>query len=119
MENPIIIELVLGRIEKHRIVRARIAAFSYGSLVLATLLLVLPVYNYLLAKATESGFSEYLSLFMSDWSSLAGSWRSLMISLIESVPIQGVVFMLGILFVFAFSANKLSKDFRLLKTLHI
>ena len=96
--------------------KARIAASLYGFAGLCGIVLIVPAFQYMAIGASQSGFLDYVSLATSDWANLAGSWKLLLMSLAESVPIVGSVLVLSALFVLVYSIKKLVRDINIINT---
>ena len=61
---------------------------------------------------TESGFSEFFSLLFSDAGTIAVYWKSMGLALLESLPVAGVIALLGTLLVFLKSIATLASGTR-------
>lgn len=101
---------VMRRIARRRLARARAAAALYGAAVIAGAALVVPAWRYAASAAAQSGFFQYASLALSNWSDLAGSWGALLQALAASAPIAGISLVLAAALVLAYSIKRLVAD---------
>jgi hypothetical protein len=86
---------VMARVARRRLILARLSAAGYGLLACACGGLLLLAASYTASIAAETGFSQYLSLVISNGADLAGSWSSLMLSVVESAPVMGALALLA------------------------
>lgn len=101
---------VMRKIARRRLIRARAAFALHGSLIIVTLALALPLARWVAAAAASSGFTEYVSLIVSDGARLTGSWYPLALSLAESAPLLGIACALLALVVFLDSLRRMFRD---------
>ncbi len=101
-----ICESVGKRISHQRIVRTRFRAGLYGFFLMTALVALGPSIQYVGERAISSGFTEYMSL-ITDGSNLSGSWSDLLMSLLESLPLAGIIVSLTCVTVLAFCAQKI------------
>src|ERR1019366_6480855 len=101
-----VITAVMGRIQHARIVRARLHATLHISLITLAVIAFVPAIGNLIASASHSGFSSYISLAISDGGSMLGSWQSFILSIVETVPLLEIGVILGILLIFANSLRR-------------
>lgn len=100
----------MARIAARRLVRAKIAAFAHGFLILAAVISFVPAYQYVVARGASSGFFEYLSLIVSDGSAVLGYWKEFALTIAESVPLLGIGSIIGLIMVVAYSVKKVVED---------
>lgn len=83
--------VILERIEweRRRLARIRIAVFGFATTVSAFALF--PVMQYAATEFTRSGFSDYSGLFFSDSGVVLVYWKEFALSLVESLPLFGLV----------------------------
>jgi hypothetical protein len=97
--------------EEHR--RAKIYIFSYASIVPISLVGVVLSFRYVSEGFYQSGFYEYLSLLFSGDSVVYEYWKELSLSLVDSMPIIGIIAFLVALGVLVWSgSNALSNTRR-------
>jgi hypothetical protein len=82
-------------IENHRFHR-RVIIFA--ALTGLAALSFIPAWGELHRELTSSGFSSFASLLSSDTATLASYWKEFSFSLLESLPVFGLVAVLGALF---------------------
>jgi len=71
--------------------RAKIYLFGYASIVPFSLVGVILSIRYVSEGFYQSGFYEYLSLLLSGDSTVYAYWKELSLSLIDSMPIIGII----------------------------
>lgn len=101
---------ILARIgrEKRRLTLIRLAFF--GVVAVASLVAVIPSFQYVAREFAQSGFYEYLFLVFSDSGVVLASWREFALSLAESLPITEITIFLVTIFVFLVSAKLAIKN---------
>jgi len=103
-------EKVMNRISHTRIVRARWHFALHATSILVAIFAFIPAINSFNTSASHSGFSNYISLFSTDWSYMINSWKSFGLLLIESMPIIETVAIVGLVLIIANSLQR-SKTF--------
>ena len=101
-----ICESVMNKIAQRRIMHARVKSGLYGFFLICAILAVIPSADLLITRAVASGFTQYISLILSDGGSLAGSWGVLAMSIVESIPVAGITMTLLTLTLSAFLAQR-------------
>jgi len=114
-----IIGLVMGRIAKRRLYRARAFAVFHLTLIAGAVASVVPVVRLMADRASQSGFSEYVSLAMSDGGYVMSSWSSFLLSLAESAPIASAAILAFVLTIFTYSLRGAARDFTAMRSLGI
>jgi hypothetical protein len=71
---------------------------------------LVPAVPSLLGDLTRSGFYEYFSLIFTDGGSMLSSWRELIFSLAESLPVTSIILNLSLVFVFFLSLRYATKQ---------
>ncbi|MFA5022753.1 MAG: hypothetical protein WC385_02615 [Candidatus Paceibacterota bacterium] len=84
--------------KRHLLIFGLADAFSAVGLVVSVF--------YLVNLSAGSGFYNYLSLFWSDGGSIALYWHELALSLVESLPMLGVIIFLGVALILLLSLAK-------------
>jgi len=84
-----------------RIAKLKLGLFSLIGML--SLVGAVPVFKTLITDFTQSGFYEYFSLLFSSGSALASSWKELIYSLAESLPIFSIILSFMVVFVFFLS----------------
>lgn len=103
-------QAVMHKIARRRLARARLAIALHGTFVVAAIAVIAPLVRALAAAASQSGFTDYVSLAISDGARLAGSWYPLALSLVESAPLIWIAAVVAALFVCAYSGRKVARD---------
>lgn len=97
------IETEILRIEAGR---ARRKAYSFAVLTIVALAAFVPALQYALGQTSQSGLYEYMSLFVSDSGYVFAHMREVMMTIVESVPLTGIVLTLAALLITAYAAEK-------------
>ena len=104
---------VLARLEKEKKSLARRNLFIFGAAdVLSGAGLVLTLI-YVANLFVTSGFYNYISLFWSDTGAIGVFWQEMLLSLVESLPVLGLMAFLSVAAVLIFSLSKTIINFRL------
>ena len=82
---------------------AKIKLWSFSIVGIASLSILIPVFEMLLTDLAHSGFYEYFSLIFSDGGSMITYWKELSLSLVESLPLMSIIFTLSLFFIFFLS----------------
>ena len=104
--SPRLRVIVVQRIEASQIRDLRLRAGAYGSLVVLALGAAIPSIQYLLRAFSESGFSQYASLIVSDGSYALAHWRELAFSITDSLPINAGMICIAVALVFIVSLKR-------------
>lgn len=102
-------EKVLVHIRKSVLRRARARTVFFGATATISFAAFIPATIFFLGEIARSSFGAYLSLVFTDSGTLIASWHEFGLALVESAPIMGIMFILGIAFVFLISLRALSK----------
>ena len=97
-------EQKLGRIKQ------RIVIFSFGALV--SLAAVFPAFQILKADLAASGFFTFSSLLFSDFAIVAAYWQNFALSLLETLPVMGLILFSAAILAFLGSIRFLTKNIR-------
>lgn len=76
----------------------------------ASLVAVIPSFQYATREFSQSGFYRYFSLIFSDSGAVIASWREFSLSLIESLPITEAVIFLATIFASLLFARLTAKN---------
>lgn len=109
-------ETVMQKITEARFRRARLTAGLYGAASLLGLGLFISSISYTYSFALDSGFAQYLSLIATEGAGLAGSWKAVILSVLESAPLMGAMLILAAILVCGFSFMCLVSDIKNIKT---
>jgi len=82
--------------EKRRL--ARIRLYLFGTVSTFSFVALFPAFQYTLSEIASSGFYDYASLLISDTSSLLPYWKEFTLSLVETLPVFGIVLSLALIF---------------------
>ena len=108
MNSERIINTVMKRVERSRIIRARISTAMNGLVAILSLAAFVPAI----------GFFTYASLLVSDTGSVAHSWNTFLVSIADSAPLMGIIAVVTVVLVLAASARSLARSMASLSMHH-
>lgn len=108
--------VVIARIHRARLTRARIHASFHSFIVLATIISLVPAAQHLATTASDSGFLDFAALGLSDGVSVLGSWKAFLFTLIESAPVLETGIVLGLIVLAAYSLRQTARYITTLNT---
>lgn len=97
--------------QKFLIIR-RLVASSIGAI--TSIALFIPALKTAQAAVMESGFLQFFSLLFYDFKIVIANWQSFSLSLLESLPVMGLVMVLAVILIFLGSLNFLIKNIKLI-----
>lgn len=106
----IIFEKVLIRIEESKVRKTKIDFAGFTTLALVAVGSFVPAVIYIENSLAKSGFYDYASLLVSDSAFVFLNWKSLLFSLVDTVPITEIVVSLGLVSIFIYSLHKVIRD---------
>ena len=118
MNSERIINTVMKRVERSRIIRARISTAMNGLVAILSLAAFVPAIGYLMGTAAQTGFFTYASLLISDTGSVAYSWNTFLVSIADSAPLMGIIAVVTVVLVLAASARSLARSMASLSMHH-
>jgi len=118
MNSERIINTVMKRVERSRIIRARLSAAMNGLVAILSLAAFVPAIGYLMGTASQTGFFTYASLLISDTGSVAHSWNTFLVSIADSAPLMGAIAVVTVVLILAASARSLSRSMASLSIRH-
>ena len=104
--SPTLSSKVMERIEQRRYSVSRLWAICNMSVMVLSCAILVPSIQHLISSASQSGFTEYASLGISDGMSLAGSWSSFLMTMLESAPILETSIVVGLMLAATYSLKK-------------
>jgi hypothetical protein len=84
--------------------------WSFSLVGVVSLIGLVPSLGYLMSNLTHSGFDEYFSLIFSGGSLMLSYWRELSLSLVESLPMENIIFTLSLFLVCFLSLKYLVRE---------
>ncbi len=93
--SPALYHAVLHRIEDARAHRARVRLAGLVVLAFASLAALIPAFQYAVQEFARTGALQYLSLVFSDGSLMITYWKEFIMTLAESIPVLGLIFILS------------------------
>ncbi|MBU6141544.1 hypothetical protein KGO95_00305 [Patescibacteria group bacterium] len=111
--SPALYHAVLHRIDHERARQAKFRLAGLLALALASLGALVPAFHYTAQEFARTGVFQYASLLFSDGSLMATYWREFVMTVIESIPVLGVVFMLSAVGTFLASMILALKNMRI------
>lgn len=118
MNRERIINAVMQRIERNRMIHERISAITSGALAILSLAAFVPAIGYMMGTASQSGFFTYASLLVSDTGSVMHSWDTFVISMADSAPLMGIIAVITVILVLVISARSLARSMASLSMRH-
>lgn len=91
-------------------IKQRIAIFSVGAA--ASLAAVFPAFQMLKAELAASGFFTFSSLLFSDFAIVSAYWQNFALSLLEALPVMGLIAILAAVLALLGSLRFLTKDIK-------
>lgn len=85
-----------------------------AALMLVSLVAFIPVIQTLVTDLTQSGFLYFTSLLFSDFSAISGIWQTYAFSLLETLPVTGMILCMGVLYIFLQSLQSFTRDLQVL-----
>ena len=82
---------IISQIHKEERKRAKIYLLTFATVLSSSLVGVTLSIKYLMTSVQQSGFSEYLSLLFSGDSVVYSYWKELSLSLVDSLPVLGII----------------------------
>jgi len=112
-----LLDRVLLSISKKATGRALwIGALIYGFLSLVAIVAIVPSWLITQSEMHQSGFSQFLSLLLSDTNTVMVFWKEFSLSLVESFPVLGTIAILGSALLFLISMRFFVRD--IIKIIH-
>lgn len=108
-----LLERIINRIQTERnllTVKRRLFIFSVGFI--GSIAAFVPVFKMVYQGFAESGFMQFLSLLFSDTGVVLSYLGSFLASLLETLPVMGLLAFLAVLLVFLESLKLLSRDIK-------
>lgn len=85
---------------------AKLKALGLSFVSMCSLFISIPIIFQIITSFTQSGFYNYLSIIFSDSDVAIIYWKEILMSLVESLPIVGIVGLLAVTLVFVWSILK-------------
>lgn len=112
--SPDLLGKILMEIKARQKARIRRHFYLVCTLMAITLFAFYPVVQSFLSDLTQSGFLYFSSLMFSDLEAISGFWQTYAFSLLETLPVTGLLLSTGLLLIFLQSLQYLVRDLRLL-----
>lgn len=116
MEPPVgLFNRVMNRIREEKqliILKRRIMIFSVG--LLASVAMFIPVFRWVQADLTQSGFLQFFSLVFSDFKIVITYWQNFSMSLLETVPAVSLAILFATVFAFLELLKFWTRDIKLI-----
>ena len=97
---------VMARIDHAKNIGVKAKAFVYGVVSVGSIVALLPIVSHLDIEAGRSGLYDYLSLVASDTSYAITNWKTMILSISESLPIANITISLCVLLIFVYTLKK-------------
>ena len=112
--SPALYQAVLRHIDRERARRAKIRFAGLSVLAFASLGSMIPAFQYAVQEFARTGAFQYLSLVFSDGSLMAMYWKEFIMTIVESIPILGIAFLLSAVALFLASVTLAIKNMRVI-----
>ena len=110
-----LLERIINRIQTERnllTVKRRLVIFSVGFI--GSIAAFVPVFKMVYQGFAESGFMQFLSLLFSDTGVVLSYFGNFLSSLLEALPITGLLAFLTVLLIFLESLKLLAKNLKII-----
>ncbi len=104
---------IMSRIHREQrlgMIKQRIVIFSVGAL--ASLAAIFPAFQILKTELAANGFFTFSSLLFSDFAVVSAYWQNFALSLLEALPVMGLIAVLAAVLAFLGSLRFLTKDIK-------
>ncbi|MFA6295152.1 MAG: hypothetical protein WC666_01870 [Candidatus Paceibacterota bacterium] len=105
--SPALFEQIMNKIADMETRRLRIRTTTHGITVITAFALLIPTTSNFFSNIAQSEFMQYVSLLISDWSTLINSWKDILLSIAGSWPFVWSILLLGAFIVFINSLRRL------------
>jgi hypothetical protein len=106
-----LLDKVLLSISKETVSRALWAKTVVSGIIsLAAIVAIIPSWLITRSEIYQSGFSQFLSLLMSDTNTVMAFWKEFSLSLLESFPLVGTIAVFGSILIFMISIRFFVRD---------
>ncbi len=109
---PGLYQAIMLRINAAKRRAARVRTSIFGTLALASGLLLVPAMQYAGEQFYASGFYDYLTLIISDRGFVLTYWQQFMLSLLESLPSLALLLILPLVFALVYSLRRVMQTSR-------
>lgn len=101
-EHPYkLVDSIFARIIETKRKNARRRSIFYVSVACLSLIAFIPATRFAISEFYRTGFYDYLSLAVTDSSTILLSWKEFLLSLADSLPVIAITFALSVIFTFA------------------
>ena len=108
-----LLEKIIKRIHKEERVLVLRKTICFSALLILSLFAFTPAYKTLMLDLNQSGFLNFSSLVISDFSSVLTHWQSFGLILLETLPVISLALFLAVVLTFLQSLKSLTKTSKL------
>jgi hypothetical protein len=105
---------ILARINLAKRRSATARAVFFGAVTVASLAVIIPIFQSFIQIFSQSSFYQYFSLIFSDGQTILLYWKEFALSLVESLPITELIILSSIIFILLGSIRLASKNLKVL-----
>lgn len=109
-----LLEKILKRIHREERTLVLRKVFIFSATLVGSFIGFIPSVKMLFSDFTQSGFLNFSSLFLSDFSTVMAHWQSFLMVLLETLPVISLAFFLAVLLLFLQSIRSLSKNVKII-----
>ena len=106
MPSDTLAQRIESRIALLEAEKVRRKAYGFGVLAIVALAALVPAVQYAFGQTAQSGFYEYIVLFVSDSGYVFAHLREVIMTIAESMPLTGITFTLAALLVTTYAMGK-------------
>jgi hypothetical protein len=111
---PGLLETVVNRIEKERGISIRRRIFIFTASAIFSVIAFIPAFQSVHSEFVDSGFTRFFSLLFSDFEIVVAYWQSFAMSLLETLPIMGLLVLTSVSLIFLESMRLLVKNINII-----
>lgn len=97
---------ILEKVELFEERRSRIYAITFSLISLISATSLIPLFLLVFQELNSSGFTEFISLTISDTSYAFNNWKVLLLSVTSSLPLFNVTLFIGLMLIFILSLRR-------------
>lgn len=108
-----LLEKILNRLTRERKLSAKRRLFVFSFSLLASLIALIPAWQFVWSGFAQSGFFQFFSLLFSDAAIVLTYWQNYALSLLETFPVSRLIIFLAITFIFLESLKLLAENIKI------
>ena len=96
--------------EERQSQKTRLRVIGFSLLSIFSIAAMVPAWQELQAELLHTNFSQFASLLFSDWSTVTLYSQDFILSLVEALPVFGILMLLGSIFALLLSLRFITRD---------